>query len=150
MPKICEVPRKNGSTPPVLGATVTAPSQTLDRGVGVAATAAAAGLSFGRGGHPKAPARSLGRGVGLAPPSRSRGRGGGSVAAATTHPAMAPFSIDGSCGGGFPSSSSASMGFPFPSSPSAVPFDATGGDSSPGAWDNNLHPSGGFMSYFSN
>ncbi|CAL5032267.1 unnamed protein product [Urochloa decumbens] len=148
MPRTGAAPRKNGSTPSALGVAGTGPGQTLGRGVGAAATAA--GLSFGRGGNPAAPARALGRGVGLAPPPRSRGHGGGSTAAVTTPPATAPFSINGSCGGGFPSSSSASMGFPFPPSPSAVPFDDAGGDSSPGSWDNNLHPSGGFMSYFSN
>ncbi|CAN6202331.1 unnamed protein product [Urochloa humidicola] len=113
--------RKNKSTPATLGAAATAaPSQTLGRGVGAAA---AAGLSFARA-----------HGVGLAPPTRSRGCGGGSA----TIPATTPFSIDGT----FPSSSSASMVFPFPPSPTAVD------DSSPGSWDNNLHPSGGFMSYF--
>ncbi|CAL4993194.1 unnamed protein product [Urochloa decumbens] len=145
MPRTGAAPRKNGSTPSALGVAVTAPGQTLGRGVGAAATAAR--LSFGGGGHPAAPARSLGRGVGLAPPPRSRGRGGGSPAAVTTPPATAPFSIDGSCGGGFPSSLS---GFPFPPSPCAIPFDDASGESSPGSWDTNLHPSGGFMSYFSN
>jgi hypothetical protein len=93
------------------GAVATAPSQTLGRGGGGAATA-------GRGGG-SATTRSLGRAVGLPPPPRSGRRGG---AASTTLPTTAPFTIDGSFGGGVPSSSASIEGFPFPPASSTPLF----------------------------
>ncbi|CAO2187156.1 unnamed protein product [Urochloa humidicola] len=40
-------------------------------------------------------------------------------------------------------------GFPFSPASSTTWFDSAGGDpSSPGAWDNDVRPAGGFMSYF--
>ncbi|RLN17725.1 hypothetical protein C2845_PM02G22880 [Panicum miliaceum] len=63
----------------------------------------------------------------------------------------APSSMDGSSGGGFPSSSSSMDGFLFLPSPSPAWFDAAGGDpSSPRSWDKDPRPSGGFMGYFGN
>ncbi|XP_039807201.1 uncharacterized protein LOC120671040 [Panicum virgatum] len=60
--------------------------------------------------------------------------------------ATTPSSIDGSSGGGFPSSSPAEV-----ASPSPAWFDVAGSDpSSPGSWDKDPRPSGGFMGYFRN
>ncbi|CAN6360623.1 unnamed protein product [Urochloa humidicola] len=135
MSRPCAAQRKKGSTTSASDAAAMAPGRTLGCG-GVAATAAA-GLPFGRGGLSTPPSRFLGpRSVGLPPPPRSRGIGGGSVGASSSH---------GHVGGDFPSSS----GFPFPPASCQPLFDAAGVDpSSPGSWGEDVHPPGGFMSYF--
>ncbi|EAY94372.1 hypothetical protein OsI_16136 [Oryza sativa Indica Group] len=126
--------KKKGGTPEASDAAAAAPARTLGCGVG----SATAALPFSRGG----------RGVGLAPPPRSLGRGGGPAVAA-----IPP--------GGFPSYSASMDGFPFPPPfdgsyrggfpSSSAWLDASGGDeSSPGSWDKDVHPRGGFMSYFGN
>jgi hypothetical protein len=90
------------------------------------AAAVAAGHDSG-----SATARSLDRGVGLPLPPRSRGCGG---AAMTILLATTPFSIDGSFGGGVPSSSVFMEGFPIPPASSSPLFDAAGGDPSSPSW----------------
>ncbi|CAO2208030.1 unnamed protein product [Urochloa humidicola] len=102
-----------------------APARGLGRGV-ISASSTAPAFSLGHGGWSAALAGSL-------------GRGGGSAVAATRPMDGFPFPpvFDGSSGRGFPSSSTW--------------FDAAGSESSsPGAWDNELRPPGGFMSYFGN
>uniref|UniRef100_A0A0E0BLX8 Uncharacterized protein n=1 Tax=Oryza glumipatula TaxID=40148 RepID=A0A0E0BLX8_9ORYZ len=94
--------KKKGGTPEASDAAAAAPARTLGRGVG----SATAALPFSRGG----------RGVGLAPPPRSLGRGGGPAVAAIPPGSFPSYSasmdgfpfpppLDGSYGGGFPSSS---------------------------------------------
>ncbi|TVU32742.1 hypothetical protein EJB05_24498, partial [Eragrostis curvula] len=93
-------------------------------------------------------ASSLRRGGGSAAPPFSLGRGGGSAAAAA-------------CGGGFDGSPSSMDGLP--ASPAEAAFDgsydgsfpalfdaASVDASSPGSWDKQVRPPGGFMSYFAN
>ncbi|CAN6193987.1 unnamed protein product [Urochloa humidicola] len=113
--------------------TAIAPSRTLGRGVISATTA----FSLARGGGSAASARSLGRGGGLAAAATRPTIGGDSNVAPATMDEfpLHPSAFDASCGGSFPSSSTW--------------FHSVGGDpSSPGAWDNDVHPAGGFMSYF--
>jgi hypothetical protein len=114
--------KKKGSTPSALDA----------------AAAAAPARTLGRGGFSAATARSLGRGGGSAPTACSLERGGSSTVAVTRPTTggvgmgvvTAPSSMDGSSGGGFPSSSSSMDGFSFPPSPSPAWFDAAGDDPS--------------------
>ena len=108
-----------------------------------AVAAPATARTLGRGGLSTTTAFSLSHGGSSAPTARNHGLGGGSAAAAVRPTSggvgmgavTAPSSIDGSSGGGFPSSSLYMDGFPFPPSPSPALFDAAGADpSSPGSW----------------
>ncbi|KAG2637028.1 hypothetical protein PVAP13_2NG490403 [Panicum virgatum] len=116
-----------------------------------AVAAPAAACTLGRGGLSTTTAFSLGHGGSSAPTARSLGLGGGGgvgMGAVT-----APSSIDGSSGGGFPSSLLSMDRFPFPPSPSPAWFDAAGAD--PSSWimvisqnsDKDPRPSG--TCYFS-
>nr|CAB3446005.1 unnamed protein product [Digitaria exilis] len=110
--------------------------------------------AFGRGGGPAAAPHSLGRGGGPFAPPRPLGSGAAPSSAPTHSLGVGRNAFTSSVAAqmdyrGFPSSASCMDGFPFLNSSANLEAD-NADSSSPGSWENDVRPPGGFMSYFGN